>query len=81
MLSLCENIRSKDKKPCDNTLDYRGEIMVSLHNHSTVDQTIEPNERIAQLVVTPFIKCEYLEVTELDETSRGVGGFGSTGEV
>lgn len=80
MLSLCENIRSKDKKPCDNTLDYRGEIMVSLHNHSTVDQTIEPNERIAQLVVMPFVRCEYEETVELGETIRGDGGFGSTGK-
>lgn len=59
--------------------DYRGEIMVSLHNHGTTEQTIEPDERIAQMVVTPFIHCEYEEVDNLDDTERGAGGFGSTG--
>lgn len=59
--------------------DYRGEIMVSLHNHSTTEQTIEPNERIAQMIITPFIHCEYEEVDNLDATVRGTGGFGSTG--
>lgn len=54
--------------------------MVSLHNHSTVDQTIEPNERIAQLVVMPFVRCEYEETVELGKTIRGDGGFGSTGK-
>lgn len=53
--------------------------MVSLHNHSTIEQTIEPNERIAQMVITPFIQCEYEEVDDLDNTERGAGGFGSTG--
>lgn len=61
--------------------DYRGEIMVSLHNHSAVEQTIGPDERIAQMVVTPFLHCEYQEVENLDETERGAGGFGSTGTV
>jgi dUTP pyrophosphatase len=59
--------------------DYRGEIMVSLHNHSTTEQTIDPDERIAQMVITPFIHCEYEETDELDDTERGTGGFGSTG--
>ena len=59
--------------------DYRGEIMISLHNHSLVEQTIEPNERIAQIVVTPFLRCEYEETDELDDTKRGKNGFGSTG--
>lgn len=59
--------------------DYRGEIMVSLHNHSTTEQTIEPYERIAQMVITPFIHCEYAETDNLDDTERGSGGFGSTG--
>ena len=59
--------------------DYRGEIMVSLHNHGTTEQTIDPDERIAQMVVTPFIHCEYEEIDDLDDTKRGVGGFGSTG--
>lgn len=59
--------------------DYRGEIMVSLHNHGTTEQTIEPYERIAQMVITPFIHCEYAETDNLDDTDRGSGGFGSTG--
>lgn len=60
--------------------DYRGEIMVCLHNHSEFDQTIEPGERIAQLGVVPFIRCEYEEAEVLDDTVRGDGGFGSTGK-
>lgn len=59
--------------------DYRGEIMVSLHNHGTTEQTIDPDERIAQMVITPFIHCEYEETDNLDNTERGTGGFGSTG--
>lgn len=59
--------------------DYRGEIMVSLHNHGTTEQTIDPDERIAQMVITPFIHCEYEETDSLDDTERGAGGFGSTG--
>ena len=59
--------------------DYRGEIMVSLHNHGTADQTVDPDERIAQMVVTPFVHCEYEETYDLDDTERGDGGFGSTG--
>ena len=59
--------------------DYRGEIMVALHNHSNEVQTILKNERIAQLVVTPFLKVEFNEVEDLNDTVRGAGGFGSTG--
>lgn len=59
--------------------DYRGEIMVSLHNHSTTDQIISPDERIAQMIVAPFIHCEYEETDNLENTERGTGGFGSTG--
>ncbi len=59
--------------------DYRGEIMVALHNHSDKAQTVEPKERIAQLVVTPFLKAEYYEAETLTDTTRGAGGFGSTG--
>ena len=59
--------------------DYRGEVMVALHNHSTIAQTIGHGERIAQLVVAPFLKAEYTEAEELTDTVRGVGGFGSTG--
>lgn len=59
--------------------DYRGEIMVSLHNHSTENQAIEPNERIAQLVITPYLTAHFEEKSELSDTVRGTGGFGSTG--
>ena len=60
--------------------DYRGEIMVSLYNHSSSVQTIADGERVAQLVITPFLKVEYNEVNELSDTERGEGGFGSTGK-
>ena len=60
--------------------DYRGEIMVALHNHSNQEITIEPFERIAQLVITPYLKAEFTEATELSDTERGSGGFGSTGK-
>ena len=59
--------------------DYRGEIMVALHNHGKEAQTIESGERIAQLVITPYIAAVFSEVDTLDETERGAGGFGSTG--
>lgn len=59
--------------------DYRGEIMVSLHNHSDMPAIIENGERIAQLVIAPFLKVEFEEVDELSDTMRGSGGFGSTG--
>ena len=59
--------------------DYRGEVMVALHNHSNIPQEISPKERIAQLVIAPFLKAEYNLVDELNETVRGEGGFGSTG--
>lgn len=59
--------------------DYRGEFMVALHNHSLTPQTVEPDERIAQLVITPFLTAEFEEAEELSDTVRGEGGFGSTG--
>ena len=59
--------------------DYRGEIMVALHNHSDRPQTITNGERIAQLVVMPFYCVNFVESSELSETDRGEGGFGSTG--
>ena len=59
--------------------DYRGEIMVPLHNHSQQAVEIEHGERIAQMVITPFLTADYLPAEELDETERGEGGFGSTG--
>ena len=60
--------------------DYRGEFMVSLHNHSNCVQEITDGERIAQLVITPFLKAEFVEREELSDTDRGTGGFGSTGK-
>lgn len=60
--------------------DYRGEIMVCLFNHGNNSYTISDGDKIAQMVVTPFVHCEYEEADELDETVRGNGGFGSTGK-
>ncbi len=60
--------------------DYRGEVMVSLHNHSDVPSVIEPGERIAQLVIAPVYSPGFETVCELSGTDRGSGGFGSTGE-
>lgn len=59
--------------------DYRGEIMVALYNHSQVPATVENGERIAQIVITPFLKADFTESEELSDTKRGAGGFGSTG--
>ncbi len=59
--------------------DYRGEVMVALHNHSAVIASVEPNERVAQLVIAPFLKADFNVVDELTNTQRGSGGFGSTG--
>lgn len=59
--------------------DYRGEIMVSLHNHSSDVQEITDGERIAQLVIAPYLAVEFSQVDELSDTERGSGGFGSTG--
>ena len=61
--------------------DYRGELIVALFNHSREVQTVVPGERIAQLVVTPVVACTFIETEMLGETSRGAGGFGSTGLV
>ena len=60
--------------------DYRGEIMVGLTNLSDKFYTIHPGDRIAQLVVTPVVLPELERVEALDETGRGTGGFGSTGQ-
>ena len=59
--------------------DYRGEIMVALHNHSSEAQTVLCGERIAQMVIAPFLTAEFCEVESLSDTQRGSGGFGSTG--
>ncbi len=59
--------------------DYRGPLMVALHNHGQSPQTIAPGERVAQLAIVPVLMPEMEEVAELEETERGDGGFGSTG--
>ena len=59
--------------------DYRGEVMVALHNHTNAPQTVAKGERIAQLVITPYVVADFEETDELSETVRGEGGFGSTG--
>jgi dUTP pyrophosphatase len=59
--------------------DYRGEIKVILANVSNAEFTLEPGERIAQLVVAPFVRVDWQAAETLSETSRGSGGFGSTG--
>ena len=59
--------------------DYRGEIMVSVFNHSSAPQTIAAGERVAQMVITPYLTVNFTEADELDDTDRGAGGFGSTG--
>lgn len=59
--------------------DYRGEIKVALHNDSKECQTIHIGDRLAQIVITPFLAVDFNEVDELNETDRGECGFGSTG--
>ncbi len=60
--------------------DYRGELMVPLHNHSNATQTIENGERIAQIIFMPYLKADFFEEEgDLTQTNRGIGGFGSTG--
>lgn len=59
--------------------DYRGEIMVALHNHSDKTQKVEDNERVAQLVIMPYLRAEFTEAETLEDTKRASGGFGSTG--
>ncbi len=61
--------------------DYRGELIVALHNDTDAERMIEKNERIAQFVVMPYLSVEFQESEELDDTERGSGGFGSTGKL
>ena len=63
---------------CDE--DYTGEYIVALHNDTDLPRVIEPKERIAQLVLLPYLNVEFEEVDELSKTERGTGGFGSTGK-
>lgn len=59
--------------------DYRGELIVALHNDLDTPQTIEAKERIAQLIIIPYVHVELNQIENLDETERNTGGFGSTG--
>lgn len=63
---------------CDS--DYRGEYIVALHNDSDCVRVIKHEERIAQLIVMPYLEVEFNEVDKLEDTERGIGGFGSTGK-
>ena len=63
---------------CD--IDYTGEYIVALHNDTNIPQTVEPNERIAQLVFIPYVTDTWQEVDKLEETKRGNCGFGSSGK-
>ena len=63
---------------CDS--DYRGEYVVALHNDSNMSRLINPGERIAQLIIIPYIPVEFKESDKLSDTNRGIGGFGSTGK-
>ena len=60
--------------------DYRGEICVALHNDTDEARTVQSGDRIAQLVILPFLAAEFKETSDLTETGRGAGGFGSTGK-
>lgn len=60
--------------------DYRGELMVALHNHSGEARTVQPGDRIAQLVIVPCLMADFMEAETLSDTQRGEGGFGSTGK-
>lgn len=62
---------------CDS--DYRGEYLVMLHNDTDQPRTVQNGDRIAQMVVLPYLEVSFREVDSLDETERGTGGFGSTG--
>lgn len=59
--------------------DYRGEIIVALHNDTAFPQEISEGERIAQIVIIPYLPVDFTEVDNLSSTVRGEGGFGSTG--
>ena len=78
-LSLKEGLRPANcVGVCDS--DYRGEYIVALHNDSGTDRTVTHGERIAQLVILPFLEAEFEFSEELPGTERGAGGFGSTGK-
>lgn len=59
--------------------DYRGEVFIALHNHSSETQVVNHGDRIAQLILLPYLNVDFVESDKLDETERGEGGFGSSG--
>lgn len=59
--------------------DYRGEVIVALFHHGRASVTVSPGERVAQLLITPVLQCDFIEADDLSGTDRGSGGFGSTG--
>ena len=75
----CKRGLAPANKVCVVDSDYRGEIKVALHNHGKEAQTVEKGERIAQMVIAPYLSVNYEEADALSETERGEGGFGSTG--
>ena len=60
--------------------DYRGEVFIALHNHSSETQVVNHGDRIAQLILLPYLNVDFVESDKLDETERGDGGFGSSGK-
>lgn len=84
-MKIGENLRVVDKKlqvnnkqVCDS--DYRGEYIIALHNDSNEKQLVNPKDRIAQLIIMPYISVNFIETDNLSKTDRGEGGFGSTGK-
>lgn len=61
-------------------MDYRGELLVPIHNDTSYEKYIEAGERIAQLIILPYQDLDFIEVDELQKTDRGEGGFGSSGK-
>ena len=62
---------------CD--ADYRGPYIVALHNDSEIERVVNPGDRIAQMILSPFFLMNFIETNNLEDTERGEGGFGSTG--
>lgn len=78
-LATKEGLRPSNCVGCCDS-DYRGEYIVALHNDTNEEKIILPNQRIAQLVLIPYVPMNFIEVEELSDTKRGDGGFGSTGK-
>lgn len=72
-----KNCRIKSQQ--GNKVDYRGEVKVAVHNDTELPQYISNGDRIAQLIIQPYLIVDFKEAEELNETVRGSGGFGSTG--